>query len=50
MHPDPAIEPPAKVIRRFDDTAEMPAEPVAEEQPKAPEEIQNPTDRFTPEE
>ena len=47
MHPDPAIEPPAKVIRRFDEptvtTAEPKAEPAAEETP-------NPTDRFTPEE
>ena len=50
VHPDPAIEPPAKVIRRFDEPAEAPAEPTAEEQPKATEEIQNPTDRFTPEE
>ena len=52
VHPDPAIEPPAKVIRRFDEPTETPAvqeaEPAAEEQPKAPEEIQNPTDRFTP--
>jgi cell division protease FtsH len=50
VHPDPAIEPPAKVIRRYDEPVETPAEPVAEEQPEAPEEIQTPTDRFTPEE
>ena len=50
VHPDPAIKPPAKVIRRFDEPAEAPAEPTAEEQPKATEETPNPTDRFTPEE
>ena len=49
VHPDPAIEPPAKVIRRFDEPTEMPAEPVAEE-PKDTEETPNPTDRFTLEE
>ena len=62
VHPDPDIEPPAKVIRRMDEPAEAPAaetspapeapvETPAEESADAePEAPADPADRFTPEE
>ncbi len=56
VHPDPDIEPPAKVIRRMDEPAEAPAAeaPAQSETPaEAPAETEaatDPADRFTPEE